>query len=588
MAHRRDFLKQAAVAGAALALMPSAFAAPTILTPRRTRLRTDAGTLHFRPHYVQEGRGPYLLDWAYASDEKWDAFHSNITATVADGVAISDTEGQERFGVDVKWFVEGFGNLFMTADNGGEFYTLPPAGREQELNLNHELAKSRVFRNRRRLQGFEMEGYTPSREVRGHLDMAEGYYEDAARIQGDEARRGALAQQALLYALKGGELLEMDRANQAIARQAAREDFFFGCDARALYQMRTPELFMDLFTQAFNFAQIIYVWEHPGVIGDFERTEGAYNYEFRDALVHRLRREHVTTAGRPILWFHTWVTPEWIEAKSFDDLKRYTERTVREMVGHYGDEMYAWEIVNEFHDWANEVQLDPDQIVELTKFACDVAADVAPNVHRLVNNCCPYAEYVQLKQWSGWPNQPARYPQRTPWEFTRDLVDAGVNFAQIGQQMYFPERDLQDIVLLTERYEAFNKPFHYSEVGCPGGPTNQSVRLSTVNVPDSAYAWHAQWDEDVQADWLEAIYTIAYSKPWIKGAHWFDFVDPLGYIENGGLFKSVEGEPKEAYRRLQALQRRWGVGPARDSTPPPVGRSTAAVGSTGGSACTTC
>lgn len=59
--------------------------------------------------------------------------------------------------------------------------------------------------------------------------------------------------------------------------------------------------------------------------------------------------------------------------------------------------MYAWEVVNEAHDWANELQLTPDQIVEVTKLACDVAKDTAPNVHRLINNCCPFAEYVQLK-----------------------------------------------------------------------------------------------------------------------------------------------------------------------------------------------
>ena len=584
--NRRRFLKNAALAGAGLALAPAAFGAPTILTPRRTPLRTNAGTLAFRPHFVQEGRGPYLLDWAYASDTNWDAFRSNITASPATGVTISDAAGQERFGIDVKWFVEGFGNLFMTADNGGEFYALPPDGQTRELNLNHELAKSRVMRNRRRLAQHASDGYAPSREVQGHLGMAEGYFEDAQKAT-DEAKRGALAQTALLYALRGGEMLELDRAEQVIARRGQRP-FWFGCDARAFYQMRTPELFMDLFTDVFDFAALTYVWTHDGVIGDFERTEDDYNFEFRDAIVNRMRANDVTVWGRPVLWFHHWVTPEWIEAKSFDELKRYTEKHVRTMVGHYGDEIWAWEIVNEFHDWANEVQLDPDQIVELTKFACDVAADAAPNVGRLVNNCCPYAEYVQLGQWSGWPNQPATYPQRTPWQFTRDLVDAGVDFTHIGQQMYFPERDLQDTILLVERFETFDKPVHLSEVGCPGGPTERSVKLDTVPIPDGAYDWHRPWDEDTQADWLEGVYTLAYSKDWIEGAHWFDFVDPHFYLPSGGLIRSPEGEPKEAYRRLQALQRQWGIGPAKDSVPVGPGAAGVGVGSTGGSACETC
>ncbi len=593
MNRRRSFLKTSAVAAAGLVLAGPGLAAssrrqgPMILTPRRVPLRTDQGTLTFRPHFVQRGRGPYLLDWAYASDTRGDAFRSNIEASL-EGVAISDAAGTERFGIDVKWYVEGFGYLFMTADNAGEFYSLPASGRSEELNLNVELARSRVARNRRRRARFEEAGYRPSREVQAHLDLSEGYLEDAARIQDDERRRGALAQTSLLYALRGGEKLELDHANHVIARSAPRPEFYLGCDARAFYQMRTPEVFMDLFTEVFNFAALTYVWTHDGVIGDFERTEGAYNFEYRDSIVSRMAQHDIPVWGRPILWFHTWVTPDWIKEKSFDELKRYTEHHVRTTVGHYGDEMWGWEIVNEFHDWANDVELNPDQIVELTKLAFDVAEDVRPSAARMVNNCCPYAEYVQLGQWSGWPNQPARYPQRTPWQFTRDLIDAGVPITHIGQQMYFPERDLQDIIVLLERFEEFNLPLHLSEVGAPGGPTERSVKLDTVPIPDGPYAWRRHWDEDTQADWIEGVYTLAYSKPWIEGAHWFDFVDPHFYIPSGGIVRDPAGGLKEGYLRLQDLQRRWGIGPARDSVPPPRGRPQSGLGSTGGSACETC
>ena len=115
---RRSFLKHTALATAGAALVPNVIGAPTILTPRRTRQRTAQGTLRFEPHFVQRGTGPHLADFAYATDTKWDAFRSNIEVTDA-GVAISDTEGQERFGIDVRWNVEGVGWLFLTADNGG-------------------------------------------------------------------------------------------------------------------------------------------------------------------------------------------------------------------------------------------------------------------------------------------------------------------------------------------------------------------------------------------------------------------------------------------------------------------------------------
>lgn len=544
--NRRSFLKQTALTSTGMALAPNVLAAPTILTPRRTSPSTARGTLRFEPHFVQHGKGPHLADFVYATNTRWDIFRSNIG--VRDGsVEISDTVGEERFGINVRWHVEDFGYVFITADNGGDFYSLPPEGGSRAFNLNDELARSRVVRNRTRLSHLKGSGWVPSREVLAHVDLSESYLEDAAKA-GKVNGRGSLAQEALYYALWASEKMELEHARFVIERRGHRSDFYFGCDARSFYHMQNPDLFLDRFEEVFDYATITYVWEHTQGLPDFEPREGEKDFTYRDFLLKRLRERNITVEGRPLFWFHTWVTPDWIKGKSYDELLKYVEKHTRETVGHYTDEIYAWEIVNEFHDWANEVQLNPEQIVELTKLACDVAKDTNPNVHRLVNHCCPFAEYVQMGEWSG---QPATYPQRTPWEFTRDLADAGVDFTLIGQQMYFPGHDLQNIILLLERFEEFGRPVQLSEVGCGSAPEPEAGGIEAP--PD----WHRHWDEELQADWLEAIYTLGYSKPWIEAANWFDFVDPHHYIPAGGLLRDIDGAPKLAYQRLLQLQQRW-------------------------------
>ena len=358
MVTRRHFLQHAATAAAGIAT------APLILTPRRVRARAAAGgTLAFRPYNVQRGRGPHLLDWAYASDSKWDAFHSNITASSDTGVVISDTEGQSRFAINPRWNVEGFGYIFITADNGGELYELPPEGQSLELNLNYELAKSRVHRNRRRLSEHTSDGWAPSRAVQGYVDVSEGYLEDAMKA-GDEYRRGALAQSSLMHAMWASEMLELERAEFLAARLAPRTDFFVGCDARTFYQM-DGDLFMDLFEEVFNYATITHYAVHNGM-PDFEPTQGDKRFDTRDVLLERLRSRGITVEGRPLFYPYETVTPDWLRHMKYDDLLRYVEQHVREVVGHYGERMYAWEIVNEIHDWANEVQITPDQAIELT------------------------------------------------------------------------------------------------------------------------------------------------------------------------------------------------------------------------------
>jgi len=194
----------------------------------------DQGSLVFRPHVVQKGRGPHLLDWAYATDEHGDSFPSNITAST-EGVVISDTEGEDRFAVEVRWNVEGFGYIFMTADNAGEFYRLPGAGKQVVLNLNVELARSRVARNLRRVEKHAATGWSPSRELRGFLDLSSEYLAEATAARGDEARKAERAQTALHYALWASEMIELEHARWAIQRRGFRSDFWTGCDARGYF-----------------------------------------------------------------------------------------------------------------------------------------------------------------------------------------------------------------------------------------------------------------------------------------------------------------------------------------------------------------
>jgi endo-1,4-beta-xylanase len=551
---RRKFLRDSAFAGVGATIgVGSLRSAPSILTRPRTSTNTSRGELLFRPAFVQAGRGPHLLDWAYASDTRWDAFHSNISAS-AEGVKISDTEGIEKFGINVRWNVEGFGYIFITADNAGEFYTIPASGKNAVLHLNYELASSRVARNRKRVRAFAESGWVSSRESAGYLALSEEYLADAGKVRADHQRCGELAQRSLFYAMWGSEMIEMEKAQFDILKRGYRPEFLMGCDARGIYEMH-EDLFMELFTQLFDFATITYFWGKSGNIEEFEPEEGKTRYDMRDLAFKKLRERNLAVEGRSITWFHKWVTPDWIKSKTFDQLKTYVEKHAREMVAHYGDGMWGWEVMNEFHDWANEVQCTPEQTIELTRLACDVARDTAPDVQRVINNCCPYAEYVQLKQWSG---QEAKYRQRTPWQFMRDLTDAGVDFTVIGQQMYFPYRDLQDIVMYLERFEVFKKPLHLSEVGTSAGPTDLTVKTKKKpGLPKDPYIWHRPWDEELQADWIDGVYKLAYSKPFIQGVHWFDFLDPFCYIENGGILRTSQGEKKAGYDRLLKIRSQW-------------------------------
>ncbi len=551
---RRDFLLKSAAAGAGSLLSANElFPSPTVITKKRIPLKTEKGKLLFKPYFVQKGRGPHLYNLVWATDENWDTFNSNIEIET-EGITISDSKGKEKFGINARWNVEGFGYTNITADNGGEFYTLPKKDSEP-LNLNYEFAKSRVFRNRKRIDFLKKDGWIPSAEVSMLHNLSEELLEDAGKTSDCSEVCAELAQKGLNYALWASEKMELEKAEFLIAKRGNRKDFYFGCDARGFYQMYQDK-FLEIFSGLFNYANVTFVAKGDGMMSDYQPEKGKLNHETREVLIKKLNERNIKCQERLLFWFHDCCFPDWLRNMKYDELLKYAEKLTADTMKIFGSSLYAMEVLNELHDWANELRLNHEQITELAGLITDTSKSVAPDVKTTIKSCCLFAEYVQMHQYSS--GKAAAFPQRTPWQWTKDLIDAGIKIDIIELQMYYPYRDLQDSILMTERFEVFNKPIHYSEVGVAGGPSERSVKLGTVEFPDEPYLWHHPWDEETQADWLEQIYTLAYSKDYIKACNWFDLIDPHSYMQNGGLFKSEKGEPKAAYHRLKNIQEKWG------------------------------
>ena len=117
-AHSCGSRERSPIGGLATTLLAGA---PAVLTARRASPRTQAAAtpLLFRPVLVQKGRGPHVAGPIYATDLRGDAFHSDIALSDA-GIGVSIVSGERRFAITVRWNVEGFGCLCLTADNGGE------------------------------------------------------------------------------------------------------------------------------------------------------------------------------------------------------------------------------------------------------------------------------------------------------------------------------------------------------------------------------------------------------------------------------------------------------------------------------------
>jgi hypothetical protein len=63
----------------------------------------------------------------------------------------------------------------------------------------------------------------------------------------------------------------------------------------------------------------------------------------------------------------------------------------------------------------------------------------------------------------------------------------------------------------------------------------------------------------MQADWLEAVYTLCYAKPHFRAVEWWDVADAGEHFWPFGGVLHKDLTPKESYHRLLRLQKQWGV-----------------------------
>ncbi len=429
--------------------------------------------------------------------------------------------------------VPGFGEVNCYADNNGNGYTRP-----QTVEFIVDSAMTRLGRVTRALAG-EGQQARDDGEFQKHLAAA-------TRHAIDRAGPGqiAAAYQSLAHGLHAGERMTLVAAQRRIARlPQPRKQFLFG--GLTAGRDRSPE-FNKLFFQAFNFGTMSwYIW------GKEQPESGQIEYSRMDQSLQWCEDHHLAPKGYGYIYLAKGATPEWLRSYSYEKLLPVYKRVVEQTTRRYGKRVPYVEVINEAHDKTNLFRLNHDQILELTREGCAAARRGAPEVIRQINNCCLWGEYAKNRNKDGsrkW----------SPWRYLNDCVKSKAEFECIGLQLYYPSQDLFEIERMLDRFKSFNRRLHISEISCNSAPgaDPDSMRPTSV-VP----GWHGPWTETMQADWLEGMYTLCYSKEEFEAINWWDVAEYGGHFwPHGGLLRK-DFTPKEAYSRLLTLKQEWGLAP---------------------------
>ncbi len=443
------------------------------------------------------------------------------------------TLASEPIQLGLRLKIPGFGEVFCYADNNGAGYSKPG-----QIEFVVAAAQTRLRRVREKADAAKKLGVPADPEFDRLLEAASHPLPTRA---GPE--QIAAAYQTLAQGLHAGERVALSIARHRIATLSRpRSEFLFGCLA-ADWQ-HGPE-YQKLLTSLFNFGVLSwYSWsQNP------EPIEQRIDYGRQDRSLEWCLSKSMVPKGFGYVYLTNGATPAWFRQWSYEKVLPEYKRIVAQTTRRYGTRLPYVEVINEAHDKANIFRFSHPQILELTREACRAAREGSPTVKRVINHCCLWAEYARgpgpsgIRRWS-------------PYRYLRDCVSNGTEFEVVGLQLYYPQHDLLEIDRMLDRFKAFNRPVHISELSC-----NSADGLDPLSMrPKSPVpGWHGPWNESMQADWLEAIYTLCYSKPEFEAVGWWNVADFDGHFwPYGGLLRK-DLSPKEGYLRLQKLQQQWGV-----------------------------
>jgi endo-1,4-beta-xylanase len=399
--------------------------------------------------------------------------------------------------------VPGFGEVVVFADNDGKGYTQPGT-----VDFVTEAAKTRIHRVRSAFPA----------SLTGRLNRAEKKppYE------------------SLAISLAVGEELTVLRAQNRIRQlKGPRTGFLFGCNSMG-HPARGP-LYDERFKAIFN-------WGTPNLyLTHYAPTETTRDYSRTDIETDWLVSFGAKVKPCPAFYLAGGVTPQWLKDLPYSEVRKFAHDLIKTTCERYAGRAKFCEIINEA-DMSNGLRLTNDELVDLARVTSQAAREGDPNALRIINSAHLWGDYA------------VRPGKRSPYRYLQDCMKAGVEFEITGLQMYYPEYDLFEIDRMLEKYAKLGKPILITEMGCssaPGIDPNAQRKKATAG-------WHGPWTEEMQADWVEGIYTLAYSKPYCQGVGWWDMADAVSFWPYGGLCRG-DMSPKPAYLRLMALEKKWGL-----------------------------
>ena len=433
--------------------------------------------------------------------------------------------------------------MLWEAGSAGKFMlsTTRLPEREQPYCLNLEMARGQMMRLIQKFEEWGLFDYGDAQHLVDELDTVKHGFIEALKADtpGGAAR---MADEALAAGVTLGEKMALFHAEIFLSRRkgpASRAGFGCTVDLSSAPTEKTQELLRD----AFDFITVPLPWKQ------IEPKEGQCQFALADAWVNWAVTNRKRILAGPLLSFQQDHMPEWLYVfeHDYDNLRDVAYEHIQQVVKRYEKHVRAWHVVSGIHAH-NSFNFSFEQLMELTRMSCMLVKKVAPKAQAVIDVVMPWGEYYATNTRS-----------IPPMLYADMAVQSGVKFDAFGLQLFMGAateghfvRDLMQLSAMLDEFVQMGKPLHITAIGAPSElSADAGDAFEGKALASAGGRWHAPWSQRLQAEWLQAVYRVAMSKPYVESISWRDLTDSQPhYMPHGGLCQS-DTEPKLAYKELR-------------------------------------
>src|SRR5688572_6433081 len=461
----------------------------------------------------------------------------NGDVSFRDGLLVCTRPEEHPVGVSLLWELGPLGTYEM------ETTRLPP--REKPYNLNVELARFRLMKIVQKQEDWNLFDFPRAERFADRFKESQNLFGQSLGKLDEPGEASLLADRSLQISVDLSEELAVFHGELLLHRRRSAgglSKHIFGCRVDSTVQ---NQKYKETLAENFDHAVLPMSWKQ------LQPEQDRFETGALDDWVEMLAKKRVPIIAGPLIDLSEAGVPDWmfIWEHDFDTLRELAYEFVQKIVGRYRKQVSVWNLVAGLHT-NSAFTLSFEQSIELTRLLISQVKSALPSAKTLVTITQPYGEYN------------ARGTNSVPPMFYAEMVaQAGINFDAFGLEIETGvptpggyARDLFQVSCMLDRFSTIGRPVFLTSVSAPGraGP-DPSDRSEGKLDPSAAGRWRKPWDADLQALWIDGVYRLALSKPYVESIAWGNLADITPTVPSGGLLYDML-KPKPAFVKIKELR----------------------------------